>query len=427
MRIELGRLTRSILNALLDQYEQPGRRQVVRVRLNEDRHHDYFHAQDFAVRREANEALQRLADRGCLRLYWRKWEVGNWLDKVDLIAEGAETVYRLLGRAPLNEQEASLRRLLAEQAPQAGWHSDFLRWARLRLDNHASVTPLKLSATEADARWNRDLLAALAALAQLCEPALERKFSVRLFGDSKRFEDLRGAVIRTLRRHDPESAFFGDDDGALLRAYRLERAPEFVPIAGPLIMQSDHQTLDLTPFVASVAIPATTLSQVTTHRCDGSAVVTVENSTSFSEFVTAKPASILAIYTGGFASPALVGTLRKIRAGRPELPFFHWGDLDVGGLRILAHLRKSLGEVQPLAMDGAVCDLYLRRSQPLNANEREGLTQLRAESLLLDCVELIDHLLKTDRKLEQEAVEASFCVKILQQKRLTTLDIRIND
>src|SRR5262245_32589205 len=185
MRSEVGRLTRSILNALLDQYEQPGRRQVVRVRLNEDRHHDYFHAQDFAVRREANEALQRLADRGCLRLYWRKWEEGNWLDKVDLIAEGAETVYRLLGRAPLNEQEASLRRLLAEQAPQAGWHSDFLRWARHRLDTHTSVAPLKLSTTEADARWNRDLLAALAALAPLHGPELERNLRVQLYGERK--------------------------------------------------------------------------------------------------------------------------------------------------------------------------------------------------------------------------------------------------
>ncbi|HZF40813.1 MAG TPA: SbcC/MukB-like Walker B domain-containing protein [Blastocatellia bacterium] len=34
-------------------------------------------------------------------------------------------------------------------------------------------------------------------------------------------------------------------------------------------------------------------------------------------------------------------------------------------------------------------------------------------SLVL-CVELSDHLLKTDRKLEQEAVEASLCVKTLQ-------------
>ena len=156
-------------------------------------------------------------------------------------------------------------------------------------------------------------------------------------------------------------------------------------------------------------------------------MVTVENSTSFSEFITAKPASTLAIYTGGFAGPAVVGMLSKIRTGRPELPFFHWGDLDVGGLRILAHLRKNLGEVEPLAMNVAVCDLYLGRSQPLNANEREGLMQLRAESLLVDCVELIDHLLKTDRKVEQEEVEASFCVKTLQLKQITTPDIRIND
>jgi len=119
--------------------------------------------------------------------------------------------------------------------------------------------------------------------------------------------------------------------------------------------------------------------------------------------------------------------LSKIRAGAPELPFFHWDDLDVGRLRILAHLRKSLVEVEPLAMGVVVCDFHLRRLQPLNPNEREGLMHLRAESLLIDCVELIDHLLKTDRQLEQEAVKARFCVKTLQLKQLTTRDIRIND
>jgi hypothetical protein len=53
----------------------------------------------------------------------------------------------------LNEQEASLRRLLSEQAPQAGWHSDFLGWARHRVDNHASVAPLKLSTIAVRADW----------------------------------------------------------------------------------------------------------------------------------------------------------------------------------------------------------------------------------------------------------------------------------
>src|SRR5262249_62208496 len=109
-------------------------------------------------------------------------------------------------------------------------------------------------------------------------------------------------------------------------AYRLERAPEDVPIAGPLILQSDHQTFDLTPFVAGVAIPATTLNHVTAYHCDGSAVVTVENSTSFSEFIAAKPASTLAIYTGGGSGPGAGGGLGKSRAGGPAPPVLPRGE-----------------------------------------------------------------------------------------------------
>jgi hypothetical protein len=62
MQSELPGPARSILNALLDQFEQPGRQRVVRVRLDDARHYDYFHADDVAVRRDANELLQRLAE-----------------------------------------------------------------------------------------------------------------------------------------------------------------------------------------------------------------------------------------------------------------------------------------------------------------------------------------------------------------------------
>jgi Uncharacterized protein conserved in bacteria C-term(DUF2220) len=413
MQSELPGPARSILNALLDQFEQPGRQRVVRVRLDEVRHYDYFHADDVAVRRDANELLQRLAEQGSLRLHWRKWEEKNWLDKVDLITEGAAAIYKLLGRATRDEQEAMLRRLLAAQspnalaAPNAGWYSDFLKWAQLQLDARLSVAPLRLSSAQVDAQWNRDLLAALAAAANLRAPALERKFSVQLFGDSKRFDDLRNAVVRVLRQHDSESAVYGDDDGALLRAHLLERAPEFVPIAGPLVLQAKDRLLDLSPFAPSVAIPATTLRDATVSGCDADAAVTVENITSFSELVAVKLPSVLAVYTGGFASPTVIALLRTIRAKRPDLPFFHWGDMDVGGLRILAHLRKNIGEIRPLAMDVATFDLYSRHAQSLSGNERSGLMQLRDHPALADCERLIEHLLETDQKLEQEAIEAN--------------------
>jgi Uncharacterized protein conserved in bacteria C-term(DUF2220) len=409
MPSELPGSARSILNALLDQYEQPGRQRVVRVRLNEVQHYDYFHADDVAVRRDANELLRRLAEQGSLRLHWRKWEEENWLDKVDLIAEGAAAIYKLLGRATRDEQEAMLRQLLAAQSPNARWYSEFLGWAQLQLDARLSVAPLRLSSGPIDAQWNRDLLAALAAVANLRTPGLERKFSVQLFGDSKRFDDLRNAVVRVLRQHDPESAAYGDDDGALLRAHLLERAPEYVPIAGPLVLQAKDRLLDLAPFVPSVAIPATTLRDATVSGCGAEAAVTVENITSFSELAVVKPPSVLAIYTGGFASPTVIALLRAVRAKRPDLPFFHWGDIDVGGLRILAHLRKNVGEIRPLAMDVAAFDQYRRRAQSLSGNERRGLMQLRDHPSLADCQQLIERLLETNEKLEQEAIEASIC------------------
>jgi hypothetical protein len=42
----------------------------------------------------------------------------------------------------------------------------------------------------------------------------------------------------------------------LLRAHLLERAPEYVPIAGPLVVQAEDRLLDLAPFAPSVAVPA---------------------------------------------------------------------------------------------------------------------------------------------------------------------------
>ncbi len=420
MPIELSAVARSILDALLDQFEQPNRRQVARVRLNERQHHDYFHANDFAARRDTNEALRRLAERDCLRLHWRKWEDGNWLDKVDLIAERADDIYRILGRSPRNALQSALRESLAAQRAAAQWHANFLGWAQTQMETHRSVAPLKLSDDPADARWNRDLLLALDALARLRSPTLERKFSVQLFGDSKRFEALRGAALTVLRRSDPESSVYGDDDKALLRAHHLERAPEYAPVAGPLVLRLEEsleeRLIDLAPFAQGVALPATMLREAEVADCAASALVTIENLTSFSEFVAVKPSPILAIFTGGFASPTIISLLRGVRAARPDLAFFHWGDLDVGGLRILAHLRKSIGDIEPLAMDVATFDAHRKHAQPLGRNEREGLTQLRGRIELADCVPLIERLLEADQKLEQEAVDANLCVRAITQQ-----------
>jgi hypothetical protein len=410
MKTDLPLVARAILNDLLDRWEQPARRRVVRVRLNERDHAAYYSTQDVAMRRETNDALQQLSAQSLVRLHWRKWEEHNWLAAVDLVPENANAVYALLQRTPRRTQEEALRELLSAQTPRAGWHADFLAWACQQLDAHRSIAPLALDTP----RENEDLLRALAALADLSAPTLERKFSVQLFGDSKRLKDLLRPMLAVLRRHDPSAAEYGDDDDALLRAHQLERVPEYVQLSGTLVLQTAQAQLDLTPFAPSIALSAATIRAARVVACPARAVVTIENATSFSEFVAVRPNNVLAIFTSGFASPTIITLLKGIGAANPMLSFFHWGDLDVGGLRILAHLRSQIGNVTPLAMDADTFNQFQTHAQKLNAKERDALMQLQAHPGLTDGAEIIQRLIATNRKLEQEAVDAERVIKSLE-------------
>ncbi|HEX6290974.1 MAG TPA: Wadjet anti-phage system protein JetD domain-containing protein [Herpetosiphonaceae bacterium] len=412
MSPELEPVARALLHTLLDRFEQPERRTVVRVRLSAKEHPRYFATDDSTPRRETNVALEALARDGVLTLHWARWERGNWLEAVDLVPEHAALLYARLKRTPRDAQAETLESLLAFETAHAEWHASFLAWAHDNLARHRSVTPLALD----DPRKNRDLLRALSAIARLTQPTLERTLSVRLFNDSKRLEALRPAIVNVLRHHTPDAASYGDDTRALLAAHYLDRVPEYVPVAGPLTLQHRAQPIDLAPFVPSIALSAAMLSAAAVLSCKATAIVTVENATSFSELAALRPDHVLALYSGGFATPTLIALLRQIRAAAPDVPCYHWGDCDAGGLRILAHLRARLGPVAPLMMDAATFEAYQAHAQPLTAQDRATLTILRANPGLDDCSALIDRLLMTDRKLEQEAVSAAAALEHLSTR-----------
>jgi len=396
----MNTLVHTILNALLDQAEQPARERVVRVRLNPKQHTAYFSEHDVSPRRETNQTLKELAAQGIVRLQWHKWDENNLLDAVDLLPERVADVYTITRRTPRSTQHSELINLLDQHIPRANWHVAFLAWARTQLTASRAIAPLKLD----DARWNADLLRGLSALAELTAPTLERIFSVRVFGNSKRFTELKSAIIRVLRQHDQTAEAYGEDDAALLRAYLLDRVPEYVPLAGSLRFNQGQTLLDVGLFRPSVALSATTLRMASIAECAATRVVTVENSTSFSELALHRATSDLIVYTGGFASPTVISLLRQIRTAQPQILLLHWGDLDAGGLRILAHVRREVGAIEPLAMDVATFEQHRAHAQPLTVNDRRALEQLRTVPELTDCGALIEHLLAAGLKLEQEAV-----------------------
>ncbi len=394
-------LLKPLLNALLDQHEQPNRQRAARVKITEARHPDYF--ADASQRDELHAALADLEKRGWVRLAWVK-KHEHLLESVTLHNEHAPALMDWLGRVPQATHHAVMLQQLDAHAPRPGWHAAFTEYIHQQIEAHKNPAPLKLG--EAD--FNADVLSALAALADLTEPTLERVFSVRALHNSKRFDDLRPAIVQVLRRFSPYAQDVPEDDHALLAAHWLERVPEYVLLAGPLTLDVRGQPCVCTPFWPSVAVPVSLLRQARLTACQAHTVLTIENTTAFAAFTAERPAGVLAIFIGGFASPSIIQFLQNLQAFAPGLRWLHWGDMDAGGLRIVRHLRRHLKHVATCGMDAPTFEAHRAQAQPLTPGDTTALQVLSQDPALSAEHALIHTLLQAGHKLEQEAILPTF-------------------
>jgi hypothetical protein len=149
-----------------------------------------------------------------------------------------------------------------------------------------------------------------------------------------------------------------------------------------------------------LALTPETLAAMEDFRCTATRVLSVENLTAFEEEVRAGlPADTVAVFTGGFPHGQTRAFLERLCAAGART-VDHWGDLDLGGLRILKHLGEILPvPVRPFRMEAELLDRL--PTLPLTERDREGLTAwLEAPDPL--CADLVRAMLARDRKAEQE-------------------------
>lgn len=403
----------AILEALLERAEQPDRQRAVRVRLTPQAHGWYYDRYDLGLRSRIHNELKWLVEQQWLTVSWQKYEVDNELAAIEFRAHmngSLETFYQFCGRVPRSAQEETLRGMLLaclENLPitKENWFIAFVHSMLEQLAAHRSLAPLNPD----DPTGNRDLLLALDALARLSSPTLERTLSVRLFNDSKRLEALQPQILAVLRGFSPYANLAGTDEWELLRAHHLHRPQVMTTLAGPLVLRQAankaEALLDLTAWGSGLGLPDELLRSVEIAACPARALLTIENFTSYHELLLHRPPDLLAIYSSGFPHPALLKFLLKLRAACAALPLYHWGDIDLGGLRILLHLRQHLETIHPLAMHPRALAEAQAYTRPLSESERSQLRLLVQEPLLTDCGELIEAMLKHNQKLEQEALE----------------------
>lgn len=394
--------TAAIINHLLDIFERRdgAPKQAVRVRLNELSLPGYYSQVDPAPRVTTNEQLTELARRGYLTLTWEAGQTGHLLETVTLNPSQTGPLYELVERQPLAKQRHRLRALLlAERSHLSGWRRKSLEHCLDQLRRHKSPAPFSLTNIE----WNRDLLTTLMALPdeETTHEIPYRVFSVRIFNDSKRFETLKDTVARLARRHN---RLWRDLSPAeVLREMGLVANPDHLYLSGPWqLTDQDGQVASLAGFDPAVGIPAALAARTCRATVEAARLVCVENLAAFYELIRHESAGLAALCLWGNPSPAVRHLLRCL-AGHPPLQL--WADIDYGGLRILAQLRRDVApEFRPYRMDIATLEAHARWAQPLTKNDERNLSRLRQHAALEDMGALIDYMLLHGIKLEQEAV-----------------------
>lgn len=163
-----------------------------------------------------------------------------------------------------------------------------------------------------------------------------RTFSRRACGDSKAAEQGLPRLARALRkRFDLPDA----PPREALAAFGIEKFPQPVLLRGSLRL-SGGARLDGRPYVG---VPPEWLDTLAVAGQPEYFLV-IENLASFNRYVREVEDAGIILYSGGFPALAALKAIRRMDALLPaNVPFFHWGDVDADGVRILQHIARSIG------------------------------------------------------------------------------------
>ena len=143
-------------------------------------------------------------------------------------------------------------------------------------------------------------------------------------------------------------------------------------------------------------------------------MLTVENLTSFHEaaglLARSSPVqSTLLLYLGGYHNRArhelLVKLWRWTRQAWKPIRFYHWGDLDLGGLQIFYHLADRTGiPLGPWLMDRETYLNHLSFGATFDQAYRERLQTLVLRPGGEAFRNLLEEMLTQGRRVEQESI-----------------------
>ncbi len=388
----MGKIEKKILNLLITKYEESktftgdskvNQRFKVRISKMFPRYED---ADNYDGAMKINDAIDYLCRLGYIsKVDKNKYEV----DLVYLNLEKLEEVYQYLNREKKGDRNVKLLTLFDKYHGRNDLLDLYIKDQLQRIKENKKVKHFS-----GDINKLEELFTCIVEMAKLEDEVFEREFSISVFKDSKRLNAIKQSVETLLYEY---GEFTSRD--VILPSFNLVKTPSYVNLKGDGIVTVAGQEIDLSVLDGDIALSSALLDDIDSIQVMGSTVITVENLTSFHTF---NQQGFFVIYLGGFHNSARGNMIKKIYEENKSVSYYHFGDIDVGGYRILKHLREHTGvPFLPFKMGVDILKEYREYGKPLTENDKKSLKAMLGSEF----EDVFQYMLNNNIKLEQECVK----------------------
>lgn len=249
---------------------------------------------------------------------------------------------------------------------------------------------------------DENLFQCLNAIVMLEDSVWERKLSSDVFHDSKKFaKSYKGKIVTVLSKYSPYYVE-GMDEEELLAVHNVHSYAQTLEWKGPMQYLIDETVLvDTSVCRYGTILNSQTIEHSKPYALPGvKKIITIENKANYEKMAYSE--DTLYIFCHGYFTKKEVRFLRKLcDVASEDCEFWHWGDLDFGGISIFQFNKKRVfPKLMPYKMDVLHFESALEAGAgiPLKESTREKL-EVKDAGVLRELKEII---LESNMVIEQE-------------------------
>lgn len=247
-----------------------------------------------------------------------------------------------------------------------------------------------------------DVLKAVAFIENNQEELYMREMSMKVYGDSKYFENVTlQSVCSILRKYSNKDFGEGELLDEILLVYHIAREPQKLCIKGKAIINILGTEVDISGFSEGIEFQASDLINIKSVKLMAPKFMTIENRTSYLRY---SKDDVVVFYLGGYANRYQRDFIKMVYASNKDTCYLHFGDIDAGGFWIHHNLCEVTGvnfELFSMSADELENREFESCLHELSSNDRARLQELKKIDAYEDVVQ---YMIRNNVKLEQEIV-----------------------